>query len=59
MHSAADFDLFEGIEVTGWPSMTISRGEVVFADGEVRAVRGRGRFVHGHSRSESHERSRL
>jgi len=45
MHSAADFDIFEGFSVTGWPALTLSRGEVVY-DGH-RAVEsaGRGRFV--------------
>jgi dihydropyrimidinase len=45
MHSAADFDLFDGVEVVGWPIYTVSRGEVVYADGEVVARRGRGCLV--------------
>ena len=36
-HSASDFDVYAGYEVTGWPRYTISRGEVVFAEGEVVA----------------------
>jgi dihydropyrimidinase len=45
MHSAADYDVFEGRRVTGWPVMTIARGEVIFADGTVTGQPGRGRFV--------------
>jgi dihydropyrimidinase len=45
MHSAADYDVFEGWQVTGWPETTISRGEVIFADGAVTGQPGRGRFV--------------
>jgi len=47
LHSAADFDPFEGREVTGWPVLTVSRGEVVFEDGAVRAASGRGHLVKG------------
>jgi dihydropyrimidinase len=53
LHSAADFDLFEGLEVTGWPAVTVSRGEVVFEDGAVRAKRGRGQLVKGNRQREA------
>jgi dihydropyrimidinase len=43
-HTAADYDVFEGWEVTGWPRITISRGDVIFRDGRVTASPGRGRF---------------
>jgi dihydropyrimidinase len=43
--SAIDYNVFEGVEVTGLPRMTLSRGEVVFRDGDVTAEDGRGRFV--------------
>ena len=45
MQSAADYDVFEGWGVTGWPEITISRGEVVFEDGRVTGQPGRGQFV--------------
>ncbi|MER3420387.1 MAG: dihydropyrimidinase, partial [Chloroflexota bacterium] len=45
MHSAADYDPFEGWEVTGWPVMTIARGEVIVERGRVLGRLGRGRFV--------------
>jgi dihydropyrimidinase len=45
MKSASDFDPFEGWQVTGWPTMTLSRGEVVYKNGEILGKLGRGRFV--------------
>ncbi|MCY4408750.1 MAG: dihydropyrimidinase [Rhodospirillaceae bacterium] len=45
MHSAADWDPFEGWEVEGWPRMTLSRGEVVVDRGQVLARPGRGRLL--------------
>ena len=45
MHSAADWDPFEGWEVEGWPRMTLSRGEVVVEGGKVLARPGRGRLL--------------
>jgi dihydropyrimidinase len=43
--SAIDYNVFEGMEVTGVPRFTLSRGEVVFSDGNITAEDGRGRFV--------------
>ena len=43
--SASDFDVFEGWEATGWPVITISRGEVVWRDDDVVAPPGRGQLV--------------
>ena len=40
-----DFNIFEGMEVTGLPAVTLSRGEVVYEGGEVTAEEGRGRYV--------------
>jgi dihydropyrimidinase len=45
MHSRADYDPFEGFEVTGWPRMTIARGEIVARDRRVDARAGRGEFL--------------
>lgn len=47
MHSAADWDLFEGIEVVGWPAYTISRGQVIYDGREVLSQAGRGQVVRG------------
>jgi dihydropyrimidinase len=45
MHSRADYDPFEGFEVTGWPKLTISRGIPIVSDGKDDAARGRGEFL--------------
>jgi dihydropyrimidinase len=45
LHSALPFSTYEGIAVRGFPVTTISRGEVIVADGEFRGEAGRGRFV--------------
>lgn len=45
MHSAADYDVFEGAIVTGWPQLTLSRGEVVFDGSQPSADAGRGRLA--------------
>jgi dihydropyrimidinase len=45
LHEHVDWTPFDGIEVTGWPIVTISRGEVIVEDGEFRGAAGRGRFV--------------
>ena len=42
--SSSDFSPYEGWVVTGWPVVTISRGAVVFEDGQVTDERGRGRL---------------
>jgi len=44
-HQNIDFNIFEGMTVTGVPSHTISRGVVAYADGDLRAVKGAGRYV--------------
>jgi dihydropyrimidinase len=43
--SKADYSIYEGWEVQGWPQYTISRGEVIYANGEITAKPGRGRLV--------------
>ena len=40
-----DYNVFEGVEVTGLPRYTLSRGDIVFADDKVTAEDGRGEFV--------------
>ena len=45
LHSACDYDPYEGWEVTGWPELVMSRGEAVFERGALRAEPGRGKFV--------------
>jgi dihydropyrimidinase len=45
LHHAVDHTPYEGMQVRGWPVMTVSRGELLYVDGEVRSTAGRGRFV--------------
>ena len=45
LHHDVDYTPYEGIEVTGWPVVTLSRGEVVARDFEVLGTAGRGRFL--------------
>jgi dihydropyrimidinase len=45
LHSALPFSSYEGITVRGVPTTTISRGEVIVADGAFVGAAGRGRFV--------------
>jgi dihydropyrimidinase len=40
-----DYNIFEGMTVTGCASHTISHGKVVFADGNLDVERGAGRYV--------------
>jgi dihydropyrimidinase len=46
LHMRTDHSPYEGLEVTGWPALTISRGRVVARAGEpAEAEPGWGRFV--------------
>jgi dihydropyrimidinase len=40
-----DFNIYEGMEVTGSALVTLSRGSIVYQDGDLRTVRGAGRYV--------------
>jgi len=44
-HSASDYNLFEGTEVTGTPEVVLRRGEVIVEAGKLLAAPGSGRFV--------------
>jgi dihydropyrimidinase len=44
-HQNVDFNIFEGRTVTGIATHTISQGRVVWADGDLRAERGAGRYL--------------
>ena len=45
LHHAVDYTPYEGIRIKGWPAVTLSRGEVVWADDEFRGRPGHGRFL--------------
>ncbi len=44
-HSKGDFNIFEGRTITGIPSHTISQGNLVWTNGDLRAVAGAGRYI--------------
>jgi dihydropyrimidinase len=43
--SKADYSVYEGWKVTGWPVLTIRRGEVVFDEGKIIGQPGSGALV--------------
>ena len=45
LHHDVDYTPYEGMQLTGWPVMTISRGEVVWDDGKATSAFGRGQFL--------------
>jgi len=44
-HQNIDFNIFEGMEVRGLNTVTISQGRIVYKDGELRTVQGAGRYI--------------
>jgi dihydropyrimidinase len=44
-HQNVDYNIFEGMTVKGCASHTISRGKVVYANGELDVERGAGRYI--------------
>jgi dihydropyrimidinase len=44
-HQNIDFNVFEGMTVQGLARHTVSRGRVVWTDGDLRTVKGAGRYV--------------
>jgi dihydropyrimidinase len=44
-HQKIDFNIFEGMEVEGVNVVTLSQGKIVWRDGELRSVKGAGRYV--------------
>jgi len=44
-HQNIDFNIFEGMEVKGINVVTVSQGNIVYQDGDVRTVKGSGRYV--------------
>ena len=45
MHHGCDYTPYEGLEVTGWPVMTIVRGKVVAEEGRILGAPGDGSFL--------------
>ncbi len=44
-HQKVDFNIFEGMQVTGVNAATISQGKIVYRDRDIRTVKGAGRYV--------------
>jgi len=47
LHMGTDLSVYEGMEVTGWPSMTILRGKIIVEDEDFLGRAGQGQFVRG------------
>jgi dihydropyrimidinase len=45
LFSRAGHSVYRGREVTGWPAVTVRRGEIVFEDGKIVGAPGSGRTV--------------
>ena len=45
LHERVDYSPYEGLEITGYPTVTISRGSIVFQNGDFCGSKGSGRFV--------------
>jgi dihydropyrimidinase len=45
LQSAADWSPYESMELRGWPTMTILRGEVIMDDGEITIEQGYGKYI--------------
>jgi dihydropyrimidinase len=45
LHSAMDYSPYEGMRVSGFPTWTISRGEIIVEGGDIETERGRGNLV--------------
>jgi dihydropyrimidinase len=45
LHQGAEYTPYESLAVTGWPVMTLLRGEVAMDRDEVLATNGQGRFL--------------
>ncbi|OQY35358.1 MAG: dihydropyrimidinase [Spirochaetaceae bacterium 4572_59] len=45
LHEKVDWTPYEGIDIIGWPELTISRGDILVDKGEFKAKPGRGKFL--------------
>ncbi len=44
-HQNIDFNIYEGMEVVGIPTVTVSQGKIVWKDGQLSTERGVGRYI--------------
>jgi dihydropyrimidinase len=45
IHDGSDYTPYEGLEVTGWPVLTMLRGKVVVDDGALVGAKGYGSYL--------------
>jgi dihydropyrimidinase len=45
MRSRADYSVYDGWDVQGWPRIVVQRGQVLLADGEIMARPGQGQWL--------------
>jgi dihydropyrimidinase len=45
LHEHIDYTPYEGLRLKGYPSVTISRGEIIYQNGEFTGSPGRGKFL--------------
>ncbi len=45
LHENVNWTLYDGLQVSGWPTDVLSRGELIVADGVAQMDAGRGRFI--------------
>jgi dihydropyrimidinase len=45
LHQHTDYCPYEGVEVKGYPVVTMSRGEVIYENDQFVGVKGRGKFI--------------
>ncbi|AOV07417.1 dihydroorotase [Sporosarcina ureilytica] len=45
LNSKTDYSIYDGMDLTGWPVFTISRGEVIVENGIPTKENGRGKFI--------------
>jgi len=47
LHMGTDLSVYEGMEVTGWPTVTILRGKIIVENEKFIGKKGQGQFVKG------------
>jgi dihydropyrimidinase len=45
-HHNCDYSIYEGFEVKGSPYIVLSRGNIIFQEGEIKVDRGYGRYLY-------------
>ncbi len=45
LHHAVDYTPYEGMDINAWPAITLSRGDVLWQNGQYQGTAGRGQFL--------------